>query len=56
MPRPKRTSAEVIEAKAKKAHLLKRIEELEKQKRLALAEMEIVEEEEDIEEEEMAVR
>jgi hypothetical protein len=35
---------------------MKKLEELEKQKKLALAEMEIDEEEEDIVEEEMAVR
>ena len=56
MPRPKRTSAEVAEAEAKKAELLARLEELEKQKKIALAEMELDEEEEDIEEEKTAVR
>ena len=55
MPHPKHTSAEVAQAKTKKADLLKRLEELERQKRLALAEME-VDKEEDIEEEETAVQ
>jgi hypothetical protein len=56
MPRPKRTSAEVAEAKAKKADILQRLDELDKQRKIALAEMEIDEEEEDIEEEETTVR
>ena len=56
MPRPKRTSAEVAEAEAKKADILARLEELEKQKKIVLAEMELDEEEEDIEEEQTAVR
>jgi hypothetical protein len=56
MPRPKRTSAEVTEAKAKKAELLVRLEELERQKKIALAEMELDEEDEDMEEERTAVR
>lgn len=56
MPRPKRTSAEVAEAKAKKTDLLERLEELDKQRKIALAEMELDEEEEEIEEERTAVR
>ena len=56
MPRPKRTSAEVAEAEAKKVELLARVEELERQKKIALAEMELDEEEEDVEEEQTAVR
>lgn len=56
MPRPKRTSAEVTEDKARKADLIRRLEELDKQRRIALAEMELDEEEEDIEEEETAIR
>jgi hypothetical protein len=56
MPRPKRTSAEVAEAKAKKAELLRQLEELDKQKKIVLAEMELEEEEEDMEEEQTAVR
>jgi hypothetical protein len=56
MPRPKHTSAEVAEAKAKKAELLQRLEELDKQKKIALAEMELDEEEEDMEEERTAVQ
>ena len=56
MPHPKRTSAKVAEAKAKKAELLVRLEELEKQKKVALAEMELNKEEEDMEEEQTAVR
>lgn len=56
MPRLKRTSAEVAEAKAKKDEILQRLEELDKQKKIALAEMELEEEEEDIEEEKTAVR
>jgi hypothetical protein len=56
MPRPKRTSAEVAEAKAKKAELLQRLEELDREKKMALAQMEVDEEEQDIEEEETAVR
>ena len=55
MPHPKCTSAKFAEAKTKKVDLLERLEELERQKRLALAEMEI-DKEEDIEEEETAVR
>lgn len=55
MPRPKRTSAEVAEAEAKKVELLARVEELERQKKIALAEMELDEEEEDVEEEQTAV-
>lgn len=42
---------EVAEAKAKKAELLQRLEELDKQKKIALDEMELDEEEEDMEEE-----
>jgi hypothetical protein len=56
MPRSKRTSAQVAEAKAKNAELLQRLDELEKQKKIMLAQMEVDEEEEDIEEEETAVR
>ena len=56
MPRPKRTSAEVAEAKAKEAELLRKLEELDKQKIEVLAEMEVDEEEKDIEEEETAIR
>jgi hypothetical protein len=47
---------EVAEAKAKKAELLQRLEELDKQKKIALAEMELNKEEEDMEEEQTAVR
>jgi hypothetical protein len=56
MPRPKRTSAAVAAAEAEKVDLLRRLEELDKQKKLALAEMELNEEEEDAEEERTAVR
>ena len=56
MPRPKQTSAQVAEAKAKKAELLWKLEELDKQKKIALAEMDIDEEEENIEEEETVVQ
>jgi hypothetical protein len=56
MPCPKRTSAKVAEAKAKNAELLRQLEELDKQKKIALAEMELEEEEEDMEEEQTAVR
>ena len=55
MPRAKRTSAEVAAAKAKKAQLLQRLDELNKQNKLALAEMEINEEEEEAREEQTVV-
>ena len=51
MPQAKRTSAEVAAAKAEKAQLLQRLDELNKQNKLALAEMEINEEEEEAREE-----
>lgn len=56
MPRAKRTSAEVAAAKAEKAQLLQRLDELNKQNKLALAEMEINEEEEEAREERTVVR
>lgn len=50
------TSAEVTAAKAEKAELLHRIKELDRQKKLALAEMELDKEEKDAEEEHTAIR
>jgi hypothetical protein len=51
----KHMSAEVTAAKAKKAELMCRIKELDRQKKLALAKMELDEEEEDVEEEHTAI-
>ncbi|KAH9028661.1 hypothetical protein EDB85DRAFT_1892403 [Lactarius pseudohatsudake] len=56
MPRPKRTSAEVAAALAEKARLLRRVEELDKEKKLALAELDLDEEAQDAVEERIAVR
>ncbi|KAH8982122.1 hypothetical protein EDB86DRAFT_3051092 [Lactarius hatsudake] len=56
MPRPKRTSAEVAAARAEKVKLSQEAEELDKQNKLALAEMELNEEAQDAVEERMAVR
>ncbi|KAH9011665.1 hypothetical protein EDB84DRAFT_1647130 [Lactarius hengduanensis] len=56
MPRPKRTSAEVAAAQAEKVKLSQEAEELDKQNKLALAEMELNEEAQDAVEERMAVR
>ncbi|KAH9043628.1 hypothetical protein EDB85DRAFT_1885230 [Lactarius pseudohatsudake] len=47
MPQPKRTSAEVAAALAEKARLLRRVEELDKEKKLALAELDLDEEAQD---------
>ncbi|KAH9019945.1 hypothetical protein EDB84DRAFT_1441955 [Lactarius hengduanensis] len=54
MPRPKRTSAEVAAALAEKAKLLRRVEELDKEKKLALAELDLDEEAQDAVEERIA--
>ncbi|KAH9018292.1 hypothetical protein EDB85DRAFT_1897238 [Lactarius pseudohatsudake] len=51
MPRPKRTSAQVAAAAAEKVNLLRRLEELEKEKKLALAELGLNEEAQDAVEE-----
>jgi hypothetical protein len=56
MPRRKRTSSAVAAAEAEEAKLLWRLEELDRQKKLALAEMELNEEEADAEEERTAVQ
>ncbi|KAH9021262.1 hypothetical protein EDB85DRAFT_2152545 [Lactarius pseudohatsudake] len=56
MPWPKRTSAEVAAALAEKARLLRRVEELDKEKKLALAELDLDEEAQDAVEERIAVR
>ncbi|KAH9177894.1 hypothetical protein EDB89DRAFT_1901994 [Lactarius sanguifluus] len=56
MPRPKRTSAQVAAAEAEKVNLLRRLEELEKEKKLALAELGLNEEAQDAVEERKFVR
>ncbi|KAH9032128.1 hypothetical protein EDB85DRAFT_2145690 [Lactarius pseudohatsudake] len=56
MPRPKRTSAQVAAAAAEKVNLLQRLEELEKEKKLALAELGLNEEAQDAVEERNFVR
>ena len=55
MPRPKRTSAQIAAAEAEAAALRQRLEELNQQKKIALAEMEL-NEEEDAEEERTAIK
>ncbi|KAH9170338.1 hypothetical protein EDB89DRAFT_2244086 [Lactarius sanguifluus] len=56
MPRLKRTSAEVAAAEAEKVELLRRLEVLDKEKKLELAEQELNEEVQDALEERMVVR
>ncbi|KAH9010261.1 hypothetical protein EDB84DRAFT_1570674 [Lactarius hengduanensis] len=56
MPRPKHTSMEVAAALAEKAKLLRRVEELDKEKKLALAELDLDEEAQDAVEERIAVQ
>jgi len=55
MPRQKHTSVAIVAAEAEKVKLLLRLEELDRQNKLAVAELELIEEVQDAEEEQIVI-